>query len=145
VQAFGFEGQVTEVISDDLSAWSAVSYTDAQFVSGQLDGFRPAQAPRTVVTGGASWRALKPLTLEAQLHWEGMRFEDDRNSLKLGSAFTLDVTARYALTDQLAASLTIENVTDANVATQAQTDASLGTVNSYGQPRMVWLGLTYAQ
>lgn len=145
VQAFGMEGQLTEIITDDLSAWTAISYTDAQFVSGQLDHLRPAQAPRTVVTGGGTWRVFAPLSLEAQLHWEGLRFEDDRNTLKLGSAFILDLTARYALTEQLAASVKVENVTNANVATQAQTDPSLGTIVSYGQPRMVWIGLAYAE
>jgi outer membrane receptor protein involved in Fe transport len=145
VQAFGLEGQVTEIINDDLSLWTALSYTDAQFVSGQLDHLRPAQAPRTVVTGGATWRVFAPLTVEGQLHWEGMRFEDDQNTLKLGSAFILDLTARYALTERLAASLQLRNVTNADVATQAQTDPSLGTVISYGQPRTLWIGLTYAE
>lgn len=145
VQASGLEGQVMEVVNDDLSVWTALSYTDAQFVSGQLDHLRPAQAPRTVLTGGGSWHVFEPLTLEAQLHWEGMRFEDDRNTLKLGSAFILDVTARYAVTERVAVSLMLENATNANVATQAQMDPSLGTVVSYGQPRMLWAGLTFAE
>ena len=80
VEAYGLEGQLTASISERLSAWSAISYTDAQFVSGQLDGLRPAQAPRTVITGGARWEPLPQLSLEAQLHWEGLRFEDDRNT-----------------------------------------------------------------
>jgi outer membrane receptor protein involved in Fe transport len=143
VQAFGFEGEVRAALRDDLRAWSAISYTDAQFVSGQLNGLRPAQAPRTVWTGGATWHTLDRLSLEAQLHWEGLRFENDINTLRLGSAFVLDLRATYDLTDRLAAYMAATNVTDARVATAANTDSLLGTVISYGEPRMVWLGLTY--
>jgi len=144
VQAFGLEGQVTEVVSDTLSAWSAISYTDAQFVSGQLQGLRPAQAPRTVITGGATWQVFEPLTLEAQLHWEGLRFEDDLHTLRLGSAFVLDLKARYAFTDNLSAFVSVDNVMNTDVATAASTDSLLGKVISDGQPRVFWVGLSYA-
>jgi outer membrane receptor protein involved in Fe transport len=145
VQAFGLEGQVRDAIRDDLSVWSAISYTDAQFVSGQLDGLRPAQAPRTVITGGATWRALDALILEAQLHWEGLRFENDINTLRLGSAFVLDLRATYDVTEHLAAYLQVTNVADAKVATAANTDSLLGRVFSYGEPRVFWVGLSYGQ
>jgi outer membrane receptor protein involved in Fe transport len=145
VQAFGFEGQVTEALSENLSGWLALSYTDAQFVSGQLDGLRPAQAPRTMATAGAAWQPMSDLSLQAQLHWEGLRFEDDRNTLRLGAALTLDLRATYALTDAVAVYVAADNVTDANVATAAATDPLLGTVISYGQPRQVWLGVTYRE
>jgi vitamin B12 transporter len=145
VQAFGLEGQVRDTIRDDLSVWSAISYTDAQFVSGQLDGLRPAQAPRTVITGGATWRALDALALEAQIHWEGLRFENDINTLRLGSAFVLDLRATYEVTERLAAYLQVTNAADAKVATAANTDSLLGTVTSYGEPRVFWVGLSYGQ
>jgi outer membrane cobalamin receptor len=145
VQAFGFEGQVTETFSKSLSGWLALSYTDAQFVSGQLDGLRPAQAPRTMATAGTTWQPITAFSLEAQLHWEGLRFEDDRNTLRLGAALTLDLRATYALTDAVAVYVAADNVTGANVATAAATDPLLGTVISYGQPRQVWLGVTYAE
>ncbi len=143
VQAFGFEGQVRDTITDDLGVWSAISYTDAQFVSGELDGLRPAQAPRTVITGGVTWRAFDALALEAQLHWEGLRFENDINTLRLGSAFALDLRATYNITDRLAAYLEVTNATDAKVATAANIDSLLGTVTAYGEPRVFWLGLRY--
>ena len=145
VQAFGLEGEVRDTIRDDLSVWSAISYTDAQFVSGQLDGLRPAQAPRTVITGGATWHALDALILEAQLHWEGLRFENDINTLRLGSAFVLDLRATYNFTEHLAAYLQVTNAADAKVATAANTDSLLGTVFSYGEPRVFWVGLSCGQ
>jgi outer membrane cobalamin receptor len=145
VQAYGFEGQLTDAFSDHLTGWVALSYTDAQFVSGQLDGLRPAQAPRTVATAGGTWQPITALSLEAQLHWEGLRFEDDQNTLRLGGALTLDLRASYAITDAFALYVAADNVTDANVATAAATDPLLGTVISYGQPRQVWVGITYAE
>ena len=145
VNAFGFEGQVTEAVNDDLKLSAALAYTDAQFSSGQLDGLRPAQTPRTTITGSASWQALSRLSLQAQLHWEGMRFEDDRNSLRLGAAFVLDARATYQLIQGLDVYGAADNLTDANVATAATRDANLGEVVSYGQPRVFWLGLTYTE
>ena len=74
-----------------------------------------------------------------------MRFEDDRNTLRLGAAFVLDARATYGLSDGLALYAAVDNVTDANVATAATTDAALGEIISYGQPRVVWLGVTYTE
>jgi outer membrane receptor protein involved in Fe transport len=145
IDALGLEGQVTESITENLDVWTGVSLTDAKFVSGQLDGLRPAQAPRATVTGGAGWQPLTRLSLQAQLHWESLRYEDDRNTLRLGSAFVLDARATYDLTDVIAAYVAIDNLTDAKVATAATTDPLLGAVISYGQPRMIWLGLTYSE
>jgi outer membrane receptor protein involved in Fe transport len=145
VQAFGFEGQLRDAITEDLGVWSAISYTGAQFVSGQLDGLRPAQAPRTVITAGIDWGALDALVLEGQLHWEGLRFENDINTLRIGSAFMLDLRATYDITERLAAYFVVTNATDAQVATAANTDFLLGTVTSYGEPRVFWLGLRYGR
>ena len=145
INAYGFEGQISEAIGDHLNLWSAVSATHAEFLSGQLDGLRPAQAPRVTVTGGATWRPLDPLTLEGQLHWEGLRFEDDLNTLKLDPALVLDFRGAYTLTDHLVATAAVDNVTDADGATAATRDAELGIVTSFGQPRTFWIGLTYTE
>jgi outer membrane receptor for ferrienterochelin and colicin len=145
VNAFGFEGQLTETLTDNLNLSAAIAYTGAQFMSGQLDGLRPAQAPRSTITGGATWQPLSRLSLETQLHWEGMRFEDDRNTVRLGAAFVLDARTTYRLMEELAIYAAVDNVTDANVATAATTDATLGEIISYGQPRMFWLGATYTE
>jgi len=145
INAYGFEGQLTEIVNDRISLWSALSATHAEFTSGQLDDLRPAQAPRVTITGGATWRPLDPLTIEAQLHWEGLRFEDDLNTLKLAPAFVLDLRGRYGLTEYLSATAAVDNITDADVATAATQDAELGTVTSYGQPRTFWIGLSYTE
>jgi vitamin B12 transporter len=145
INAYGFEGQVIEAVNDRINLWSALSATHAEFTSGQLDGLRPAQAPRVTITGGATWRPIDPLTLEAQLHWEGLRFEDDVNTLKLAPALVVDLRGSYALTDRLSATAAVDNVTGADVATAATRDAELGTVFSYGQPRVFWIGLSYTK
>jgi outer membrane receptor protein involved in Fe transport len=104
---------------------------------------RPAQAPRVTITGGGTWQPIEPLSLDARLRWESSRFDDDQNTLPLGSALVLDLRGTYRLTESLAGYLAIDNVTDAKVATAATRDPLLGEVLSYAQPRMVWLGLTY--
>jgi outer membrane receptor protein involved in Fe transport len=148
VNATGFEGQVVDTLTDTLNIWGAVALTNARYVSGQLDGLRPAQAPRATITGGATWQALERLSLQAQLRWESQRFDDDRNTLRLGSAFVLDARATYNITDRLAAYLALDNLTDAAVATAASAripgDPSAGEILSLAQPRMAWLGVSYA-
>jgi vitamin B12 transporter len=148
VNATGFEGQIADSITDALNIWGAVALTNARYVSGQLDGLRPAQAPRATVTGGTAWQALDRLSLQAQLHWESLRYDDDQNTLRLGSAFVLDARATYNITHSLAAYIALDNLTDANVATAASArvpgDPSAGEILSDAQPRVAWLGLTYA-
>ncbi|HVT37335.1 MAG TPA: TonB-dependent receptor, partial [Nevskiaceae bacterium] len=148
VNATGIEGQLTDAISERLNAWGAIALTNARYAAGQLEGLRPAQAPRATVTGGASWQALDRLSLGAQLHWESQRYDDDRNTLRLGAAFVLDARATYNISERLAAYLALDNLTDANVATAASArvpgDPALGEILSYAQPRMAWLGLSYA-
>ncbi|MBV9571753.1 MAG: TonB-dependent receptor [Alphaproteobacteria bacterium] len=145
IDATGVEGQVSYTFSDDLSVWGALAWTEAEFRSGQLDGLRPAQAPRTTITGGGAWRPIEALSLDADVRWEGSRYDNDVNTLRLGSALILDARAAYALTSSLSAYVAVNNATDTKVATAASVDPLLGQVFSYGAPRTVWLGLTYGQ
>ncbi|MBV8801093.1 MAG: TonB-dependent receptor [Alphaproteobacteria bacterium] len=145
VGALGFESQLTYTVADNFSAWSAVALSNAKFTSGPLDGFRPAQTPRATITGGTSWQPLPKLALDAQLRWEGLRYENDLNTLRLGAALVLDMRATYSITEALAGYVAVDNATDANVATAATQDALLGEVISYGQPRIVWAGITYTE
>lgn len=145
VDATGVEGQVSYAFNDDLNAWAALAWTQAEFHSGQLDGLRPAQAPRTTVTGGGTWKPLEGVALDADVRWESSRYDNDLNTLRLGSVLIVDARASYGLTSSLSAYVAVNNATDTNVATAASVDPLLGKVFSYGEPRTVWLGLTYLQ
>jgi outer membrane receptor protein involved in Fe transport len=145
IDALGAEGDATYNMSDAFALRAAFSLTDARVHAPVTPGLpspngkRPAQAPLATITGGAVWHPLEPLTLNADLRWESSRFEDDQNILRLGSAFVLDLKADWRLRDALSLYVAADNVTNANVATAEATDGTF----SYGQPRMLSVGLAY--
>ncbi|HEX3675077.1 MAG TPA: TonB-dependent receptor [Rhizomicrobium sp.] len=151
VNALGFEGDVAWHLDDSFILHSAISMTDARVRSAdhdpQIDGNRPAQAPTTTITGAATWIPVTPLHLDADLHWESTRFEDDQNTLRLGSAFVLDLRATWLFRDDFAAYAAVYNAANANVVTGET--STIGTppnqkeVESLGQPRTFEIGLTY--
>ena len=148
VKALGLEGDAAWRVADDLSLRAAFSITDARVHENpsaippglpSLTGNRPAQAPPVTITGGVTWQPFNKLTLDTNLRWESARFEDDRNTMRLGSAFVLDVKASYRLLESLSAFVAVDNVANVDIATAQAAD---GTI-SYGQPRMYEVGLSY--
>lgn len=144
IDALGFEGDVTKAMSDNFSLRAAIALTDAKVhahgAAAQLNGKRPAQAPFATITGGAVWRPLPPVDLAADLRWISMQYEDDLNTLKLGSAFTLDLRAAWRFRSDWSAYVALNNATDAKVATKAAVDGII----DYNAPRTVSVGITYA-
>lgn len=142
INALGAEGDAFYAVDDLLTLHAAFSLTDARVRTddADLNGKRPAQAPLATITAGASWRPLSPLTLDADLRWESARFENDENTLRLGSAFVLDLRANWRLRDGLSLYLAADNATDSNIVTAEANDRTL----SYGEPRMLEFGLRYA-
>ena len=77
---------------------AALAWTDARVDPGerpQLKGKRPAQAPPASATAGVYWQPWTALTCDADLRWIGAQFEDDLNTIRLGSALTLDLQAAW--------------------------------------------------
>ncbi len=144
IDALGFEGDVTKAMSDSFSLRAAVALTDAKVHShgaaAQLNGKRPAQAPEATVTGGAAWEPVRPLDLSADIRWMSMQYEDDLNTLKLGSAVVLDLRAAWRFQQDWSVYVALNNATAARVATQAADD---GTID-YDAPRTVSVGISYA-
>jgi vitamin B12 transporter len=149
IDALGFEGDASYKISTTLSLNAAISLTDARVHQNpasvpigepSLTGNRPAQAPTTTITSGIAWYPWQPLRLDANIHWESTRFEDDQNTMRLGSAFVLDTRATWHFADALSAWFAVDNATNTNIATAEAAD---GTI-SYGQPRTYEIGVTYA-
>jgi outer membrane receptor protein involved in Fe transport len=144
VKALGLEGDAAWQVVESFALRAAFSITDARMhpdaVNIQIAGNRPAQAPPVTITAGATWLPVERLKLDADLHWESTRFEDDQNTMRLGSAFVLDFKAAYRLAGALSAFVTVQNATNANIATAQAAD---GTI-SYGQPRVYEVGLSYS-
>ena len=148
INAVGLEGDATWKVYDDFDLRTAFSITDARvkenpasIPAGQpsLTGNRPAQAPPVTITAGVVWRPLDRLSFSADLHWESTRFEDDQNTMHLGSAFVLDLEAAYRFVDAYSAFVRVDNATSASVATAEAADGTF----SYGQPRVFEIGLKY--
>jgi outer membrane receptor protein involved in Fe transport len=144
VKALGLEGDAAWQIEEALALRAAFSITDARMrpdpANAQIAGKRPAQAPPVTITAGATWTPLSRLKFDADLHWESTRFEDDLNTMRLGSAFVLDLKAAYRLADGLSVFVSVENAANANIATAEAADGTF----SYGQPRVWEAGLSYA-
>jgi len=143
IDAVGLEGDVAERLSDALSLRAAVSWTDARLRPGAADpladGKRPAEAPPATITAGADWSPLTPLTLSAQLRWVAREYQDDLNTISLGSALTVDIGAAWQLRDHLSVFGRIENLANATVATAYTTG-----VYNVAAPRTFEFGVTYA-
>jgi outer membrane cobalamin receptor len=143
IDALGLEADASENIASDLSLREAVAWTDARVRPGSaaplLSGKRPAQAPGATVTAGAHWQPLSPLSLDADLRWVSAQYEDDINTIKLGSALTIDIRADWAIREHLSLYGKIDNALDAKVATGNTT----GVIN-IGAPRILEVGLSYA-
>ena len=151
INALGLEADAAEKLTDTFSLRAAISLTDARVepTEGEIAAFpllaglkgkRPAESPTTTITAGADWAPIDKLTLDAQVHWDSARFEDDLNTLKLGSAFVLDLRAEYEIRDRVSIFVAVDNVADDNIATGDTT----GVVN-YGEPRVYEIGLKYAE
>jgi len=156
INALGLEGDLGWHVSDTLKLYAAYSITDARVHQNLnsvppgeplITGNRPAQAPGTVITGGATWSPLDTLHLDADVHWEGRRFEDDQNTLRLGSAFVLDLRATWMFTSDWAVYGVVYNAANADVATGETSTITTGAIThevvSLGQPRTFELGVTF--
>jgi vitamin B12 transporter len=148
VNALGAEGETTFAITDTLSLNGALSLTDARFQgnSRNLAGKRPAQSPRMVTTGGATWKPWPDWELGGDLRWVGAQFEDDLNKYRLGSALVADIRAAWHFEEHMSVVGEIDNVADAAVNTGETTfEANGSPVISQGAPRTFEISLVYAQ
>ena len=125
-----------------LGARLAADYTYARVDGGAevpaLTGLRPAETPRLSVTAGASWRPVDRLTLLAELHYDGARFDDDLNSRWLAPGETVDLRADVQVTRTLGVFAAAENLFDAAIQTGRTADDTV----SYGAPRLIRVGVT---
>jgi len=137
IEATGIEAEAQGALGATLSWRAAMSYTDARFDGGSLDGLRPAQAAEWSAAAGLVWRATEATTLSADLRYESDRFEDDLNSRVLEAATVLDLRAEQALTDTVSIYAALDNALDATV----ETAETAGGIESLGPPQALRLGV----
>lgn len=142
INAYGVEGDVETELSRAWALRTAFSWTHARVdgaaAAAQLTGKRPAQAPALTLTAGARWRPLEPLSLTADLRYEGMRFEDDLNLRRLKAGAGLDLRAGWRLSTSSEFFIAADNALDRNLAVGQTADG----VTSYAAPRTVWVGFS---
>jgi outer membrane receptor protein involved in Fe transport len=135
IDAPGVEANARYRMSDMLSLRAAFDLTDAQ-----VNGFAPAQTPRWTVTAGFEARPLDRIVISADLRYESKRYSDDKNTLPLPAATTVDARLSYRLTHRLSLYLAADNLFDADVATSASAGDPAPIV-TYDAPRMVRIGV----
>jgi outer membrane receptor protein involved in Fe transport len=131
----------------DVGAWSLVggySFTGAEVrASGPalpLNGLRPAQTPRHLLSGTLAWRGLTGARASLTGRYSGAQFEDDLNRQLLPDALTFDIAGSLPLTRELSIEVRAENLTGARVVAGVSGDG----VIERATPRTLWLGLRSA-
>jgi outer membrane receptor protein involved in Fe transport len=119
------------------ASWSHVSpRVEASGAAAALDGLRPAQTPRDLVSGTLGWRR-DALIASATLRHGARQFEDDGNTRTLAPATTLDGYLSLPLTRALALEARGENVLNERV----EAGVSGADLVERATPRTVWIGL----
>ncbi len=141
VTAYGLEAEAAADISTSLSARAAISWTHARADGGvtapQITSKIPTETPGISMTAGLTWRALRRLKLGAAVGYEGQRFDDDLNTLRLAPAATVDLRAEWQARENMQIFLAVENVGGVDLAT----GETASGVFSYGPPRTVLIGV----
>jgi outer membrane receptor protein involved in Fe transport len=142
VGAYGIEAEASARWSDRLTARAAVSWTHARVNGGSAaprdTGKIPTETPEVAATAGLAWNPFSRATLIADLRYEGARFDDDLNTLRLGAVATVDLRAEWRTRSNVVVFVQAANLFDAAVATGETSNG----VYSYGPPRRISAGIS---
>jgi outer membrane receptor protein involved in Fe transport len=118
-------------------SWSHVDpRVEASGTAAALDGLRPAQTPRDLVSATLGWRR-NGAVLSGTLRHAARQFDDDQNSRSLDPATTADAYLALPLSDAVAVEARAENLFDARVEAGI---AGAGIVER-ATPRTLWIGV----
>jgi vitamin B12 transporter len=142
VEAYGIEAEVSARWTDRLSTRAAVSWTHARVNGGRVaprdTGKIPTETPEVTATAGAAWKPVARVSLIADLRYEGTRFDDDLNTLRLRPATTVDLRLEWRPRANLTLFVQSANLFDVAVATGETGNG----VFSYGAPRTISAGVS---
>ena len=105
-----------------------------------LEGKRLAQVPEHTATGGVRFEHPAWVNAGVQLRYVGNQYEDDLNTLALGSYVVVDLTVSRAFAKWGEAFFSVENLFDRGYSVGRTTNG----VTSIGAPRLVRGGLRLA-
>ena len=119
------------------ASWSHVDpRVEASGTAAVLDGLRPAQTPRDLVSGALGWRR-DGAAVSATVRHGARQFEDDANTRALAPATTVDTYLALPITRAIAVELRAENLFDERV----EAGISGADIVERATPRTLWLGL----
>jgi outer membrane receptor protein involved in Fe transport len=125
--------------------WSirlGASDTDARVVAdgaaAQLNGLRPAQTPRLIVTGAVAWES-RGRSVDVELRRMGSQFEDDLNLRRIRPATVVDASVAWPLAKGAQLVLRGENLLDETVIAGLNSDGSVERAT----PRTLWVGVRF--
>lgn len=113
----GIELSAGGYVTPDWKLSMAYGYTDTEIVNSDdpdLEGNRFANVPQHTASLQSLYHmpSVQGLSLGGTLRYSSERFGDDQNSFKLPSYTRLDLSARYALNDELQLDLLLDNALD---------------------------------
>lgn len=119
------------------ASWSHVDpRVEASGAAAGLDGLRPAQTPRDLVSTAFGWRK-DAAVVSATVRHSARQFEDDVNSRTLAPATTVDGYLALPVTRVVAVEVRAENLFDERV----EAGISGANIVERATPRTLWLGL----
>jgi iron complex outermembrane recepter protein len=133
----GVEAELELRLARDWRLLGAYLFTDARVAEAPqqpaLEGKRLAQVPAHTASAGVQYRNPAVMTATLSARYVGPQYEDDLNTLPLGSYVTLDVFVSRAVTRWLEAFAAVENLLDRTYATGRTSEG----VIAIGAPRLV--------
>ena len=136
---FEFDGRWEHGPLFAQASWSHVDpRVDASGTAAVLDGLRPAQTPRDLVSTTFGWRK-GAAAVSTTLRHGARQFDDDQNTRRLAPATTLDAYAALPVTKWAAIELRAENLFDERI------EAGITGVDivERATPRTLWVGLRF--
>jgi len=137
----GLESELELRLGRDWRVIASYLFTDARVVDApnqpQLEGKRLAQVPEHNVNLGVHYRNPALFNASVNVRYVGEQYEDDLNTLPLGSYFTVDLFASRRITKWLEVFAGAENLLDRTYTTGRTSEG----VTSIGAPRSVRGGL----
>ena len=118
-------------------SWSHVDpRVEASGAAAGLDGLRPAQTPRDLVSVSLGWRKGGAV-VSTTLRHGARQFDDDQNTRVLAPATTLDGYVALPVTRLIAVEFRAENLFDERV----EAGISGANIVERATPRTLWIGL----
>ena len=136
---FEFDGRWEHGPLFAQASWSHVDpRVDASGTAAVLDGLRPAQTPRDLVSTTFGWRK-GTAAVSTTLRHGARQFDDDQNTRRLAPATTLDAYAALPVTKWAAIELRAENLFDERI----EAGITGADIVERATPRTLWVGLRF--